>query len=246
MRKRHLPAFKSLRLSAVAIAVAATAALSGCSAAEKPSLYIVLADRSGSLLEADGAAFKESTAAIVSEMRARQIEAEADRLVVAPIDDQPFTRFRLLLDVSITTDGSPNRDQMIEDQRKKISSDIGLIHDGQKVKSTRILDAIVGAAELIEVSPNYSAQLLIFSDMIEEGPAANFAKDVPDEAATEALLDHLRAVGLVPDLKGAEVLVIGAGGADAEAFVKIEYFWRRYVEEANGKLVRYTRVSSGL
>ena len=93
------------------------------------------------------------------------------------------------------------------------------------------------------VPKNY---IIFLSDMIHESKTYSFnMENGVDEEEQERILNELKSNGRVPDLKGANIIVLGKGpGTKVQSEVaidNIEHFWKRYFspEYANGRLYMY-------
>ncbi len=68
---------------------------------------------------------------------------------------------------------------------------------------------------------------------------ANLDRAALDSAAIGAALARARAEGLLPDLAGVELHIVGAGGRHYGA---VERFWRAYAEATGARLAGYGRL----
>jgi len=106
------------------------------------------------------------------------------------------------------------------------------IHDGLLL-AERVFDAYP------EAGPH---SLLLLSDMVERSPRLNVARVGTDDEAIASTIDGLAAEGLLPNLRGVQAYVVGAGvsqgGTDmpADRFLAIQRFWQAYLSRAGADL----------
>lgn len=223
------------------VASVGTVALAGCITSGPPRLAIVLIDVTDSVTRRDWAAYQMTAASLVDSIRASQVEAERERLIVATIDSRPFSRFERVMDVTIAATGLVDDTVHVPAQRDDIKAQLGLIVPQAQSSATRIFDALTGAADIIANNPGYAPQILLLSDMVEESPILNLKHRTLDDAGIADLLDHLREQGLLPDLHQAAVHVSGGAGEDAAAYATTKRVWEAYFARANAQLQRYSR-----
>jgi len=92
--------------------------------------------------------------------------------------------------------------------------------------------------------------LVIFSDMIEQSKRYDFTGENLTAARIDQIINQERAAGRVPDLRGVEVCVVGAGasptgGLATERLLAIRQFWLTYFK-ATGAHLPKERYSSAL
>ena len=75
------------------------------------------------------------------------------------------------------------------------------IHDGLLL-AQRVFDAYPEAG---------SRSLVLLSDMVERSARLNVTRVRPDDASIASTIDGLAADGLIPDLRGVQAYVVGAG-----------------------------------
>lgn len=219
--------------------MAATA--TGCTIGLPPRLLIGLIDLSDSVSREDWAGYQATLANMVGSLRASQLEAEADMLIIAPIDGRPLTQLLPIYTEVITDIGTSGGTERIAAKKEKICSNLADLGPSQFSKKTRIFDAIAAAGELIAANPSRTPEVVVMCDMLEDSPYANFAANPPADAAIEPMIERLRSVGLIPNLAEAAVHVTGGGGADASVYDRVRAFWKAYFPATNAKLGNYTR-----
>jgi hypothetical protein len=106
------------------------------------------------------------------------------------------------------------------------------IHDGLLL-AQRVFDAYPEAG---------SRSLVLLSDMVERSARLNVARTRFDDASIAATIDGFAADGSIPDLRGVQVYVVGAGvsqggsGMPADRFLAIQHFWQAYLSRAGASL----------
>lgn len=144
----------------------------------------------------------------------------------------PLTDNRLACDATTAR----TRADAITSARAILAQDTGAagtdIHDGLLL-AQRVFDAYPEAG---------SRSLVLLSDMVERSARLNVGRARFDEASISPTIDGFAALGLIPDLRGVEVYVVGAGvsqagaGMPAERFLTIEHFWQAYLARAGADL----------
>ena len=95
---------------------------------------------------------------------------------------------------------------------------------------------------MFEAYPEAGARsLVVLSDMVERSSRLNVAHQRFDDASIAPTLDALASDGLIPDLRGVSVYVVGAGvsqrsGLAADRFLVIERFWQAFASRAGADL----------
>lgn len=129
-----------------------------------------------------------------------------------------------------------------------------VLNEGRWADASKIMDAVLLASRLLKGLGRDRGYLVIFSDMVEESDSLNFAKKAPMGASLQTMLQSEKSRGRIPDLKGVEVYVGGAGAggyamkmptANLEA---IRSFWLAYFKEAGSNLPseRYLPTFTGI
>lgn len=207
---------------------------------ETGRLSIVLVDVTGSVNGADWTLYERSFQQLLAANRA------GDRIVLARIGSDPASRFIALADRSC-----PLAHKRLEDEMAIKRTNAALAEDFAKIraetakpqKSTFILDAISATGQIFNQGRDkkQTLNLLVLSDMIEESPIANFLNGSPQDASTKSLIETRRIQGLLTDLRGVDVYVVGASGKNAEHMVKIQRFWTALFSASSASLQEYGR-----
>jgi hypothetical protein len=107
---------------------------------------------------------------------------------------------------------------------------------------TDIHDGLSLAERVFDAYPEAGARsLVLLSDMVERSSRLNVGRARFDENAIVPALDALASDGLIADLSGVSVYVVGAGvGAgsepSADRFLAIQHFWQAYLLRAGTDL----------
>lgn len=206
----------------------------------KGRLSVVLVDTTASISTADKQLYEGAMQAILAHAR------PGDRIVLAAVNDRPGSGFVAYADHGFRFDGNSMHDEArARRTRAAVHADfVKLCADNPApAKATLLIDAVAAVGEIFAQgrAKGQTLQLLLLSDMIEESPTANFARETITPALTERLLEGQRRRGLLPDLKGVLVHVVGAAGTDAAHMARIRGFWQAYFATAGGKLSAYGR-----
>jgi len=105
--------------------------------------------------------------------------------------------------------------------------------------ATSILDGLLMFSQLLKERQGFQRKLILISDMLQ------FAKDItPARIAASGgkVLREIKADGLLPDMTGIEVYVMGASTAnvDAKTWMGVKRFWIDYFRESGATLKGYS------
>lgn len=203
-------------------------------------LAVVLIDTTGSVNGADWSLYERSFQQLLAANRA------GDRIVLARIGSDPASRFIALADRSIALTHKRFEDEMtLKRTNATLAEDFAKIRTdtAQPQKSTLILDAITATGQIFRQGRDTQQvlTLLVLSDMLEESPIANFLHSTLQDASTKSLIETRRSQGLLPDLRGVDVYVVGASGKNAAHMVKVQNFWTAVFSASNASLKEYGR-----
>lgn len=199
---------------------------------------VVLIDRSGSIPAADRALYTRSIAGVGAGIDA------GGRVLVAAIGDTDRSRFTTLFELKAEdSDVRLKREANLRKARAELTAALPTLLPEEPragARSTRILEAIAAASEAFR---GKGGRLFILSDAIEESPTLNLAHLPAGPEAIPGAIDKARAAGLLPDLKGVELHIIGAGGDDTAIGVEgIRAFWHAYAKATGATLVHIGRL----
>lgn len=222
----------------LASCLAACALLAACSDrdAEESTTSVVLIDSSASINPGDRLIYEQSIAALAAELRG------GDRLMVGRIGDQGRSDFRPLLDLTVS------RTEIRIDQEKGLRAAraalVGALPqllsspDGRPAQRTRIVEAIAAAAEVFGPPPNNGDRIVILSDGVEDSSFGRLDR-IHSDGGAENMLERMRSAGLLANLSGVSLSVIGAGG---ENYATIHRFWQSFAAETGARIDGYGRL----
>lgn len=105
---------------------------------------------------------------------------------------------------------------------------------GRRPKGNSILDSLNIADTVFASYPSATTRyLVIFSDMIESSERYAFTRANLETSSVRSLLRRERAEGVIADLSGVDVYIVGAGGTrgadeSARRFRSVRSFWLTY------------------
>lgn len=223
--------------------VIAGCALTSISGAPQGTEYVIFIDFSMSIQAEDRGLFeKELTDRVIPTL------VSGDRILIAPITDKTFTKFRPLIDVTLPAIPEFNGwlDNRLQHQAKvkEVETQIPEIKDRIKKEvaaifskkiSSRKTDIFSSLALAQKLFHNVSRQkvLILMSDMIEDYPPYRFDRVSWTSEKTESLLGELGTAGSIPDLSGVCIYVSGASADSPDLAKNIGSFWHAYFERAN-------------
>lgn len=199
---------------------------------------VVLIDRSGSIPAADRALYARSIDGIGAGIEA------GGRVLVAEIGDTDRSHFRTLLDIRAEdSDVRLKREGNLRKARAELTAALPTLlpeTSGPGARSTRILETIAAASEAFH---GKGGRLFVLSDAIEESRAVNLTRLPGNEQAITEAITQARTAGLLPNLKGIKLHIIGAGGDDTAIGVEgVRAFWHAYAEATGATLVNIGRL----
>jgi cobalamin biosynthesis Co2+ chelatase CbiK len=110
------------------------------------------------------------------------------------------------------------------------------------VKHTCIIDSLDVAEKVFKQYKGTKRTIIIFSDMMEDSSYADFdfpALQIPQIPTAKVVIERIRNERELPDIKGAEVIIIGARATTSDLHRKIEKFWREFFRELGAKITAY-------
>lgn len=227
-----------LRAATLALALGSLTACYDDLVGGSSGVDVVLIDRSGSIPAADRALYARSIAGIGAGLDA------GGRVLVAAIGDTDRSRFTPLFELKAEdSDVRLKREANLRKARAELTAALPTLlpeEPAAGADSTRILETIAAACEAFH---GKGGRLFVLSDAIEESPALDLARLPAGPEAIPGAIAEARAAGLLPDLKGVELHIIGAGGDDTRLGVEgIRAFWHAYAEATGATLVRIGRL----
>lgn len=108
-------------------------------------------------------------------------------------------------------------------------------------RGTSVLDGLQLAERVFETFEGDRNLLVVFSDMIEQSRRYNFAGENLTAARIGQIIARERSAERLPDLRGVDVCVVGAGasqsgGLSTEKILAIREFWLEYFKAAGASL----------
>lgn len=228
------------RLAVSVLGVAALALVGGCKfdpSADKKRTTIVLIDQSGSINPADRSIYLQSLEGIGKDL------SGGDRLIVAPVNAASRSQFIAALDVSVTEVGIRLQDEAyLERAQTSVAEALPLILPETPTSGanmTRLVETIAAATQAFGTQPKAGDRLILLTDGVEDSPIVKLDRIGGDREAAQVALSKARSLGMLPNLAGIELSVVGAGGQD---FAAVEDFWKAYASTTGATVVQYGRL----
>ncbi|MCL4461073.1 MAG: hypothetical protein M1297_05080 [Nitrospirae bacterium] len=126
--------------------------------------------------------------------------------------------------------------QQQDDRKKKVSELFQKVDAALKAKptaqSTDLFGAIYASSLFFDRVKDQKI-LVILSDMIEEDANWRFNHVRWNDHLRSVILTHEKKLGLIPDMKGICVYVVGAKAPSLEMLQNIRFFWTQYFLQAH-------------
>lgn len=241
----------SRRLVALALALVASIALAGCAAVRAATgsggpgpLVVVLFDVSRSTSDpVVRARYLDAFERVLDD-----VVAQHGTIVGDVIDDDPLAHSSYPISASFDACDPLTDNRLACDAREgsarrdALRSARTILASTDGTAGTDIHDGMALAERVFASYPEASSRsLVLLSDMIERSARLNLGRPRSTDASISPTLDGLAADGLIPDLRGVSVYVVGAGvqassGLASERFLLLERFWQAFVTRAGGTL----------
>lgn len=221
------------------------AAVQGLLSESPARLTVLLVDTTGSISADDWALYERAAGTVFEELR------PGDRVVLARVADKPASKFLVHADRSFKVSGNSMQDDVrVRRLRDSLKADFASLRDAASppATGTLLIDAVGAVGEWFgqgRASGNV-LDLVVLSDMIEESPLANFAKEPVTPGLTDRLMATLRKQGLLPDLGGVRVHAVGASGSTAVKMAQVRGFWQAYFAATGATLQSYGRSAASV
>jgi len=219
-------------------AVLLALAVAGCQrgGSEASNVVVVFVDVSASVRDFD--TYRAGWPKIIERLRG------GDRIVLARITDQTFTRFRPVLDREIPafnplTDNKLQYEKRARQVRQEITEGLEKALAGPRSPRTDIMNSLVLAQKIFAADRRRCRVLVLFSDMLEDSEEYNFERLRITDEFTRRVIEDKRRRGQLPNLDGATVYVAGGSSGTAGKAHEVERFWLEYVRAANARLRHY-------
>ncbi|MHB1925893.1 MAG: hypothetical protein ACYCRD_01325 [Leptospirillum sp.] len=161
-------------------------------------------------------------------------ESDADFDFVASLDVQKNPPYNPL-----ETNEAVYKDTIAQQAQQRKTLIAGLkskVQEALKAKPTAQTTDLFGAIYASSLYFNRVRDqkiLVILSDMIEEDPNWRFNHLRWNEHIRKVILAHEKKLGLIPDMRGICLYVVGAKAPSLEMLQNIRFFWTRYFQEAH-------------
>ena len=165
------------------------------------------------------------------------------KITVLAITDQSFSRPYILLSARIPRDKGP---LLFEDRvaiaRNRLGNELaGKLRSVKPgFRETDVFGALVLAGDIFKDSGDGRRVLVLFSDMRQATRDLNL--ESPREVGVAEALRRARRQGLVADLQGIEIYVLGAddAGKSVAYWTSLRDFWKAYFRQAGASLKSYS------
>ena len=228
--------------------LAALAGTLACKPTPPPAraAVVVLVDLSGSVRRPEMIELYERSFDAV----AQQL-APGDVLLVAPVTAASEMTLDLPIREELAAPNPPNDNPAVVKRIREQAADklkarlpdiekrfrAWLEQPDRKILNTDLFGAFSYAQQLFASYPEQPAKVLVvLSDMVQDSPAHNFARQRLTPRRSKAPLTTLRNAGQLPRLDGAQVHVAGASAGNSARFHSIRNLWLAYFKAAGATL----------
>jgi hypothetical protein len=230
---RRRPSTNAQRAIIAGVLASSVMAASCVPCGQAARLILIFIDASASVSFADAARYSQN---LRRELQRARLQP-GDRVVVATIGGATLVKFNPLADVELPRTGRPGRDRFASAaacQRLLAMLEQPVAREDRK-EPTRALDALKVAELVFEADGVRKRRtVIICSDAQEDSRRYHFGRMTLDAAACRRIIEADRAAGLLAQLGGAQVHVIGATAAGPQEWVQLEAFWRAYIAASGG------------
>lgn len=204
---------------------------------------IVAVDLSGSQSDGRRAEAKRASSMIVDSMQFR------DRLVIlrvnqlSALEDNAVRWDETFPEPRSQPPGSLDREEL-EGARKAAHSVVDNVFGHEAaghLPTTDIIATLHAAAEYVHDANGRPTTIVLLSDMLQSAHGIEMSREVPGAE----WIEQQEREGLLPELRGACVIVIGADDTHSHG-VEVRDFWHAYIEAAGGLLSSYRLFATDL
>lgn len=219
----------------------------GIGSSEKPAYIVVGIDRTGST-GAMTTPYGDYSSRLFESLKT----ATSGVTVMAEIiSDRPLTKSDFKVRQEIPAKQFSELDWQFEDRLEGSFNDLSagineLLTRPVNYKGTHILDFITLAAGAMPKESGAVRQIWLFTDGFEENDYVNFYSEGMqlNSVRIEEVINKTKADGLLPDLTGIDLYIIGAGSGDyanesTEVYSNVKSFWVAYVAATGANLCKY-------
>lgn len=239
MKRLIFSLFSSLS-TALLLACGGETAASTASAAQSsraaPSRHLIIAvDRSGSITEQQRADSRRFVTQLTDSIRHGDA---VTMLSVMQEGTDSVSEWRSALP-DLKRDGAPSpaERRRLESAHRTAQSVVRALTDSAgsgAIRSTDLFRTIARFANYVGSADNRTPVIVFLSDMLHYSSLASFER--LDRVPSLEWINQRKEQGLVPDLHGACIVVVGAEVATPRG-VAVRKFWQRFFEQANATLL---------
>jgi hypothetical protein len=217
----------------VAVGRAGTAAMlfvglalsaSACATPGEPRMIVMFVD--GSCSVKDVRPYADAWRRVVASLQ------PGDRIVLGRVAQGIYSEYRPVVDKSLPAssgllDNSLVVERKVARERAALDGRFSDVLEEPCSQKTPILDTL-SLAEKVFGSDSRKKRLLLGSDMLEDGDRYVFERMLLAPPVGNAIIVQRRTDGLLPNLTGVKVYVVGASAASAVQARRVEAFWAQY------------------
>ena len=163
------------------------------------------------------------------------------RVTVLGITGTSFTQPEIVLAAELSTDPGYFGERLQAARTQLAAAFRARVKNVEPVSPrTDIIGALLAAADLFRTSPAGKNVLVLFSDMRNDTRELELER--PRKIPTALALSKVERTGLMPNLHGVEVYVVGVDGAgkDIAYWQSLRNFWTAYFTRTGANLKRYS------
>jgi hypothetical protein len=161
----------------------------------------------------------------------------------APAINFSIRRFNIFKDQSMAYDAAVAK--KLNDQRNALDH---LLNNTAPARQTEVIGTLVQAGELLGAFARATRQIVLYTDSIQEGRDVNLARVQLSDAEITGIIARERRAGRLPALAGTAVWIITGpslhGQVTTAKLLRLEKFWRHFVEASGGHLRSFSPVLS--
>jgi hypothetical protein len=200
-------------------------------------VVVVLVDRSAST-EADRNLYQRAMEKIEERLK------PGDRIIAGWITATAAADFRDYLDEELPAplppmgimdvpakykDKKKSWERNYEQQRSKIRANLKQFLGPPSTSArTKIFESLRVAGQLLASGQRSKKMLILLCDMIEDSGVADFQRVHIDDSFIKKEIARQRRTGVLPNLRGVRVFVVGTRAEPLQRAAAIERFWRQY------------------
>jgi hypothetical protein len=211
-------------------------------------LHLVIAvdlTASEKITDHDGQSQFEKNSKAVGELLATV--TAGSKIAVIGITDNSFGQPYVLLSATISDDPGYFQERLASARRQLVNAwKKRSVQIEPSAKNTDILGCMLLAGELFRNEQGATKMLVVYSDMRNTTDGVNFETARNIDAQTT--LTEFKQRGLLPDLQGVEVKVLGAdaSGLNKSQWNRVKQFWEAYLIAAGANIAEYSPLDEGL